>query len=174
MRIDLFDKIKKNELPMELVVSTKEIAISIPESEGRPEGAAAFSLTLMQPQNDRVSVAVCGQATFKVPCARCLDDVRLVVDLQTEVSFTVTKSQVTDDPDDPVGVIHEGILDVDSWLSEELLVRLPSKVLCEEDCKGLCPVCGQNLNQSECGCDRFVMDPRMQKFLDVFSEAKEV
>ena len=41
-----------------------------------------------------------------------------------------------------------------------MLVSLPLRVLCREDCKGLCTVCGQDLNQRECGCERKPTDPR--------------
>ena len=50
----------------------------------------------------------------------------------------------------------------------------PAKVLCGEDCKGICPVCGANRNEKDCGCDTVVLDPRMQKFQDVFKDFKEV
>ena len=65
-------------------------------------------------------------------------------------------------------------LDVDKLAYGEALLNWPSRVLCSEDCKGLCPVCGQNLNRSECGCDRTQLDPRMAKVLDIFSNFKEV
>ena len=45
---------------------------------------------------------------------------------------------------------------------------------CKEDCKGLCPVCGTNLNEKECGCDRTVADPRMAAIQDIFKNFKEV
>ncbi len=43
----------------------------------------------------------------------------------------------------------------------------------KDDCKGICPVCGQNLNEKECGCDTFVPDPRMAVIQDIFKN-KEV
>ena len=52
-------------------------------------------------------------------------------------------------------------LDVTELLRDELLAGQPMKNLCKADCKGLCPVCGANLNDGECGCDRFVVDPRL-------------
>jgi uncharacterized protein len=43
---------------------------------------------------------------------------------------------------------------------EQLLLALPSYPVCQEGCKGLCSVCGANLNERDCGCDRHVPDPR--------------
>jgi uncharacterized protein len=65
-------------------------------------------------------------------------------------------------------------LDVDRLIYGEILVNWPMKVLCREECKGLCKKCGQNLNQGACGCDQFVPDPRMAAFEDMFNNFKEV
>jgi uncharacterized protein len=65
-------------------------------------------------------------------------------------------------------------LDVDCLVVNEILVNWPTKVLCKEDCKGICPVCGKNRNLYDCGCDTVVLDPRMQQFQDVFKDFKEV
>jgi len=48
------------------------------------------------------------------------------------------------------------------------------KILCREDCKGVCPVCGQNRNERDCGCDTFVPDPRMAAINTIFHGNKEV
>ena len=65
-------------------------------------------------------------------------------------------------------------LNVDKLILEEVIPLLPTKVLCGEDCRGLCPVCGTNLNKEECGCDRAVKDPRMAAIQDIFKNFKEV
>ncbi len=64
-------------------------------------------------------------------------------------------------------------LDVDALVHDEILMNWPAKILCKDDCKGICPVCGQNLNEGECGCDTFVPDPRMAVIQDIFKN-KEV
>ncbi len=55
----------------------------------------------------------------------------------------------------------EDFIDVTELLRDVLLAGQPMKNLCKADCKGLCPVCGANLNDGECGCDRFIIDPRL-------------
>jgi uncharacterized protein len=52
------------------------------------------------------------------------------------------------------------VIDLDPLLREQLVLALPGYPVCREDCKGLCSVCGANLNDRECGCDRRVPDPR--------------
>jgi uncharacterized protein len=61
-------------------------------------------------------------------------------------------------------------IDVDKMLETEIFLNIPGKVLCDEDCKGICMVCGKNLNEGECGCDRFVPDPRMAAINDIFDK----
>ena len=63
---------------------------------------------------------------------------------------------------------------VNSLVYEEILLGFPMKVLCQEDCKGICKVCGANLNQGECGCVRTEPDPRMSVIRDIFNNVKEV
>jgi uncharacterized protein len=65
-------------------------------------------------------------------------------------------------------------LDLDALVQNEILVNWPVKILCKEDCKGICPKCGQNLNVGNCGCDTFVPDPRMAVLKDIFESNKEV
>ena len=50
---------------------------------------------------------------------------------------------------------------LDDLVRDTLLVAEPLRELCKSDCKGLCPVCGQNLNEGQCDCDTFVPDPRL-------------
>ena len=65
-------------------------------------------------------------------------------------------------------------LDVDKLVFGEILLLIPGKTLCKEDCKGLCLRCGANLNEGECGCDRESLDPRMSVFKDILNNFKEV
>ena len=61
-------------------------------------------------------------------------------------------------------------LDIVEFVKICVLMNMPSKILCREDCKGLCPKCGANLNIAECGCDRAVLDPRMSIIRDLFRQ----
>ena len=65
-------------------------------------------------------------------------------------------------------------LDVDKLLYNEILIGWPMKVLCSEDCKGICNTCGQNLNKGTCNCEDTSLDPRMSVIRDVFKNFKEV
>lgn len=103
-----------------------------------------------------------------IPCDRCLTDVKHRYEIQVDNKLDVDKSEDDEDLDD-INYMKEYQLDIDMLVYEEISVRLPMKNLCKEDCKGICSVCGANLNHKECGCDRKVADPRMSDVLDIFN-----
>ena len=58
-------------------------------------------------------------------------------------------------------IVEDGFLEVDEQLVEMLTLEFPSKLLCREDCAGLCPQCGKNLNNGPCACSKQETDPRL-------------
>ena len=60
----------------------------------------------------------------------------------------------------------EDLIDITELLRDTLLAGQPMKNLCKADCKGLCPICGANLNDGECECDKFIVDPRLAALKD--------
>jgi uncharacterized protein len=64
-------------------------------------------------------------------------------------------------------------LDVDEPLSEELLLGFPTRLLCSEDCLGLCPRCGKPKREGDCGCGGREIDPRLAILKTFFDDDKE-
>jgi len=62
---------------------------------------------------------------------------------------------------DGINTFEGDEIDLDELVRDTLLVAEPLRELCKSDCKGLCPVCGQNLNEGTCDCNTFVPDPRL-------------
>lgn len=58
--------------------------------------------------------------------------------------------------------IEKGIIDITEAAEDAIIMNLPMKAVCRSECKGLCPVCGHNLNDGGCGCDRSYIDPRFE------------
>ena len=79
------------------------------------------------------------------------------------------EAEVSEEEDTEQSFMDGWQLDVEAFVYDEILVNWPAKILCKEDCKGICPVCGQNRNLKECGCDTFVPDPRMAAIQDIFN-----
>ena len=108
-------------------------------------------------------------------CDRCLTDVSFQLPVSVDETVEVSEGQVVNDADiGPYSFVDEEDIDVDELILNEILVNFPAKILCQDDCKGICPVCGKNRNLEDCGCDDTVLDPRMAQFLDVFNSFKEV
>ena len=91
------------------------------------------------------------QRTFT--CDRCLT--QSTEKLSSDFAEEFDKSAVLDDS-----------IDVTELLRDEMLLSRPTKNLCKADCKGLCPVCGANLNDGDCGCDRTVINPKFAALKD--------
>lgn len=98
--------------------------------------------------------------TTEMPCDRCGE----MSKKQWEIDFSHTLvTALSDEEDnDEYIVVPDGRLDLDELLREDILLELPTKYLCSEDCKGLCTKCGKNLNEGDCGCDRREIDPRLE------------
>lgn len=97
-------------------------------------------------------------------CARCLDEVRGIFSLRfdrTVVTEGMVSEERLEESVDEYIVIEDGILRLDDAVREELLIEFPKKLLCFEDCKGLCPKCGKPLKNGECGCCTKEIDPRL-------------
>lgn len=126
---------------------------------------------------DTRSVALEVKTTFslELSCSRCLQPVIYPFDIDVSYRYDVSDdgSATIDDDEEKVSYIDGYDLDIDGLIDEEVMIGFPMKVLCEEDCKGLCKVCGANLNKGECGCDRTEPDPRMSIIKDLFN-MKEV
>ena len=94
---------------------------------------------------------------YATACARCAEPVYS----ELEISFEkdIATGDVSRDNDDYI-FIEDKKLDLVSPVEEEIMLEMPSKTLCREDCKGLCPTCGKNLNFGKCDCESTPTDPR--------------
>ena len=112
---------------------------------------------------------------FQAPCDRCLKDVKVELTLTPERYVVPAESLDPEDEEvDDLSFMEGYNLNTETLLYNEIMENWPAKILCREDCKGLCLVCGRNLNEGECGCDRFVPDPRLAGIQDLFKACKEV
>lgn len=66
--------------------------------------------------------------------------------------------------------IEDDFVDLTEIAHDIILASQPIQNLCKEDCKGLCPVCGVNLNESDCKCDRLIVDPRLEALKNLLVE----
>lgn len=96
-------------------------------------------------------------------CARCLEPVSGTFSLSLEKTVAPKKLlvDVTEDRLDDYVIINDGFIDLNEPIRDQLEIEFPYRFLCKEDCAGLCPVCGVNLNKEKCGCKLKGTDPRI-------------
>jgi uncharacterized protein len=114
------------------------------------------------------------ELTLTIPCDRCLQSVNVPLSVAFTHRVLSPEQEDAASEEEEQNFVSGYELDTDTLINNEILINMPVKVLCREDCKGICSVCGQNLNERECGCDRFVPDPRMAAIKDIFNANKEV
>ncbi|HHV31722.1 YceD family protein [Caproiciproducens sp. LBM24188] len=96
---------------------------------------------------------------FSIPCDRCARQIEK--HYQYKFSHVLVLSLEKDDEEHYVEV-QDYKLDLDELIRADILLELPTKFLCSEDCKGLCPVCGKDLNEGPCNCNTHQVDPRLE------------
>lgn len=90
-------------------------------------------------------------------CSRCLQEITEPLSLDFIEEFSQEGEEVIGDT-----------LDITAGIVENILLEIPQKPLCSEDCKGLCPRCGQDQNRGTCHCQRESIDPRLAGLADYF------
>jgi uncharacterized protein len=98
-------------------------------------------------------------------CSRCLT----AVTKHMSESFSREILNEGDKFGEDIGVliINNGVIDINEILIESLYMNLEPSILCSEDCKGLCPKCGTNLNEGKCDCNLHEADPRFSKLISL-------
>jgi uncharacterized protein len=113
---------------------------------------------------------------WRLHCSRCLESVDFPVSDSFRIFLNRSAPEVYDKSLDlelenlDESEIAGDDLDLGFIIREQMLLHLPMKSLCREDCRGLCPVCGQNLNIAECSCQMTPIDPRMLKLKHLFEK----
>ena len=106
-----------------------------------------------------VKLSLATSFNFQKPCDRCGTDVIREIHYSFE-HYLVTS--LSGDQNDDYIETPDYTLDIDELLRSDILLELPLKYLCREDCKGLCPVCGANRNEVQCNCAVKSVDPRLE------------
>jgi uncharacterized protein len=158
------------QLLKELIGATRDYDVVAPVKDLVPE-----EVTDATPLRGRVhllrtdrGILVEGQlsGSVVVPCSRCLADVTVPVVVEVEDIFHPTVDVVrgtfieVDEEDAALLIDEYHILNLSEVLRQNLLLAVPMQPLCRPDCAGLCPTCGQDLNQGPCQCESAAIDPR--------------
>lgn len=130
--------------------------------------------------NATVMGTVC--APVILSCSRCLEDCRM--EISADITLCIKRLNkgeqppvdVVDDERDTEGFIYashdENDIDISGYLHDALVLGLPLKPLCSEECRGLCQICGHNLNKGDCGCSATKTDERWHALDGLFKKSQ--
>ncbi len=170
MQLDIKEVIEKSGEAKEYPVEFSPETLSVSHTEYPIDKKQPFLLRFQNVEERELLISGETEVTVLLACDRCLKEVPKTFSVKIEKVISIKDGSLAVDPDEDEGLmVEENIIDIDRLVSEEILLDFPTKVLCKEDCRGICPVCGQDLNKGDCGCDRFVQDPRLAQFSEIFN-----
>ena len=106
-------------------------------------------------------------------CDRCLREYEEDYAEQFQILFHLGQKDLDTDEDDVVLLSPEQVeVDLNPYIEEHLILTVPMKMLCKEDCKGICPGCGADLNVESCTCQVEHIDPRWEKLRVLLNQNK--
>jgi uncharacterized protein len=178
MRVNI-DEIKESGLDRSWDLSREQVDEVVKgERAGYRAQGPAHVRTRLERLGRRIRLRAEAGAELTCPCGRCLEAVSLAIPVDFELTLVPAEEHQAEPGDarkdqerariagsfEPDQVDEEPyagkVIDLDALFREQILLALPAYPVCREGCKGLCPVCGTNLNDRDCGCDRRVPDPR--------------
>jgi uncharacterized protein len=114
------------------------------------------------------------EAGVEVACDRCLAPVAVPLEVEFETAFipqaraaAAAENVELHAEDMGLDAFEGDAIDLDELVREQILLALPTRHLCGEECKGLCPACGADLNAGRCGCEQKETDPRWAALADL-------
>lgn len=108
-------------------------------------------------------------AVLSLNCDLCLDTFKVELNLSFDESFSDDENS-----DEEFWDFSDKTIDLKPAVIANILLNMPMRAVCSDDCKGLCPKCGHNLNKGDCGCDTGYVNPQFEKLLTLFNDDKEV
>ena len=156
------DEFPEGTTPLELSAAAAELELSNDH------------LTFAEPVQVTLSVSRCidtftADGLIRCPlrgeCCRCLTAVEQGLEIPLRVVFQrkeASEEELEAVEDEEFEILSPGTREIDlkEFIRAEIVLELPLRVYCSEDCKGLCPQCGRDLNRDPCGCEEDTGDPR--------------
>lgn len=177
MLLDLSSVLSEQHKPIDTTVSCEMEEFQMKSGVYPVTGREDAHIRVEYAGEKKLKVQGTCRLVIEIPCDRCLSSVPVEFPLEfsreVQTGASESGSEENDELDEN-NYIDGYHLDVDRLLYNEILVGWPMKVLCSESCKGICNVCGQNLNEGTCDCEDTGLDPRMSVIRDVFKNYKEV
>jgi uncharacterized protein len=104
------------------------------------------------------------KATVETDCDRCLKPSTVPIDQSFDLLYVppakASEEKELEDDDLSIAFYQDQVINIDDVVREQVELALPMSRLCSEECRGLCPDCGANLNEGDCRCSELKADPR--------------
>lgn len=141
----------------------KELSYQLDISDIDIDGAFPFKspVTVTATASNRaslVTLALNCRFDYQRSCDRCGE--QCTVEQNMNFAHKLAQTLVDEGNDDYIET-PDFTIELDEVVISDILLSLPQKFLCSDDCRGLCPKCGKNLNLGDCGCDKREIDPRL-------------
>jgi DUF177 domain-containing protein len=126
--------------------------------------------------NNRLEISGQLNGVWELHCARCLNvfpftfESPVRIYMRDAASMETEKTRGLEDEDLDESSFVGDMIDLNKLIREQMILHLPMKPICSEQCRGLCPICGQDLNKNECSCEKNVPDPRLAKLKKLLNE----
>ncbi len=174
MLIDLFNLVDGSQKKMVLNPKLDECEITY-QGENLEIKDYSFEVEFRLGEKKHIDFKCVGNITLQGKCDLCLEpvDITINIDERRDLDMNKTDEDRIEDLDESA-YINDTKFDFDIFIHDEILVNMPMKILCRDDCKGICNRCGANLNLGSCDCDKNKPDSQMSKILDIFNQFKEV
>ena len=118
------------------------------------------------------------RTTLRLSCSRCLESFDVPSKIEVDLLY-LPQSSNHGDAEGEIGedelstaFYRNDQIDLSQMMAEQFQLALPMKPLCREECRGLCSVCGCNLNEKRCVCDTRWRDPRLAALKNLFSSSR--
>lgn len=152
-------KIAFGEIGREKSRYTIQESIWLPPGEVEVTSPISAGVTLQATDKETIYLEGTLSGVIRLDCARCGDPVshgldeefNYLITLREEQASELQEQECSDEECDTL-YLKEPIIDVSEILREQLYLAIPGKVVCSDNCRGLCPDCGGSLNRNECSC----------------------
>ena len=130
----------------------------------RPDPAAPEATLTLTRAGAGTLFALALATTLRGPCFRCLASAAVPVEVHVR-EYDEPAPGRPEELRNPY--LEDDLLDLSAWARDAIALELPEKILCREDCAGLCAGCGANLNEEACRCGPPAPDPRFEKLAEM-------
>jgi DUF177 domain-containing protein len=111
------------------------------------------------------------RAVTPVECVRCLADFEQPLEIDFTELYAFTSNSVTESG---LYVPENGLLDLAPLIRDEMYLSIPISPVCKPDCKGLCPICGENLNETTCHHEEETVDLGLNSLKELFEKGQDL